>query len=312
MPVEGSIQGKREGGSIWLVALIVVGALWATPIDLWHKLLLNWALICLAFASVRCKQRYLSRREAIGSVTLTFTVTAIAWLLGFVIERRATDAIQYSDNEVGNLFVLASLIALCVILWLMSAIWIRASAESGGAPARTLATVWSRLSTEAAVWSFGLVVILLHQVLLSVAFTDFIVVRMACGIVLSLVQIRMLSVFNGGDSLRSSRLPDPVRKNFIRDLGLVGAMLGLFYILLSAVGGMDRGHVMGYPFGWLFGVGYAVGASIAAVLLDYTRRSKIIVLFVIIVFTLLGDLIVFIEASDHVFIINDKRFEIDF
>lgn len=312
MSVRGSIQGKREGGAIWLIAFIVVGVLWGTPVGLWHKLLLNWSLIGVAFASVRYKQRYITGREALLSAALTVAAVIIAWLIGFPIERHAMDAVHYSDNEIGNLLVLAPLIAVCVVLWMLSAIWIRAVAESGGAPARTLGAACRRLVSEPAIWSLGLVVIVLHQILFTISLTDFVVIRIVGGIALSRVQIRMLNVLNGGDSPRPLRVPDWARTSYLKNLGLASALLGLLYLLLSAAGGLDRGLIMGYPFGWLFGVGYAVVATVAAVLVDYARRCKIIVLFVIIVITLIGDLVVFIEASDHILIIDHTRIEIDF
>lgn len=280
---------KRSGGAIWLCVFFLIGALWASSLSVWPMLLLNWVIVSTVFAFVRYKQRYVPGQAAVSVAAVTSLLAIIALGIGQYIHQRAIESILYANDEISLVITLALMIAVGVIIWLLSAVLVQAAAEFGHSPLRILAGAWRRILTDVSAWSMGLITVMLHGlVFFRLAFTDLRILHLLCGILLTLVQVRMLSVLNGKDRRSARReITNRVRAFYIRASWFISGSLILFYLFLLAKGGMDLGMLLDNRFSWIYGVAYGGIITAVACLIGFTGRIKIIVhlgLIVLLVF----------------------------
>lgn len=306
-----SIVRKKEGGAIWLAALLAIAAIWSGAFGKWPSLLLGWVVVYVAFALVQHKKRAIRSREALTAAGMAAFAAIIAWPIGNFIHRRATEAIAYSVNEAGNLVVMALSIAACAVLLMSSAVFVRAALESGRSPVRILLAASRTIASDASIWSMALIAVMLQGAALAYfARFDPRALHIIGGMMAALVQIRMLNILNGKESSPSLySVTNRARKFYIGTIWSVSALLLLFYLLLMAQGGMDRERFMGYPFGWTYGIGYGVLVAAIAWGLDFAKRLKIVVLLGLIVLLVIWGLVVFIGGTEYV--TESRIFEIE-
>lgn len=301
MSEKSQMARKSEGGMIWLAALVSIGALWGTSLGIWPMLVLDWVVVSMAFTLVRWKQRYISGQEAIAVMAFVSLSAAIVWSIGHYMNKCAIDAVVYSANEPGNTIMLAVTIAICVLVWQLSAVLVSAAAESDNSITRMFSNAWHRVVSDAPAWGMSLITVMLHSALsLRFAFADMRVLQILLGILMVIVQIRLLHALNGGDGQCSRRAAtNRTRAAYINAVWTIGAFLVGFFLFLQADGGIDRSRFIAYPFGWIFGTSLGIVVTIAAWLIGLTGRIKIIVILGLIVVNIFGLVVFFVEGPNQ-------------
>lgn len=303
-----TVTHYSKGGGVWLLAIAAIAALWGSALGLWPTLLLSWTVVSSAFAWVRMRQRYIGKHAAVSVTVLSVWTAIVAWIVGFGIERFATDAIIYSDDETTNTILMAILITLTAAAWIISCAFVRAAAHSGDLPSRIVAAAWRMIKSDSRAWLLALTVTMLLPVMISFASSRSPWLEVVCGIIAALLQIRMLAIVNSAPSSRTkdaqvATLAIRMRKIHVIAIIALNVIYIAFGILIVTTGGMDTFtlSLIDYPFGLLIGWGFGALACVIAWLVGLSRPAVIATLLVLIVLNVIGSLVVILQGPDYFF-----------
>ncbi|WP_373230152.1 hypothetical protein [Cohnella sp.] len=267
MKSAGNLVKGRRGGVVWLGTAILVALIWLSSMNVWTTMLVNWAVVGLAYIGVKKIQRSLSGRDTIGAIGALGIVWIAIWVIGYWINESAALIAMANANSILISIGLTLLLAAGTTLWILSSAIPREAQDSKGNPIRVLKQSWGILKRDQGIGYYVFLGAVMHILAAYAGNSGGAGIQVVMGLTVAYTQLLMFdqtrynraaTMYDKDRSAVSSRKAWRWVKSAIL---VLHTLLALFYILLYVAAGhwyWSWNTFFFIPLAWLMGGLYAL------------------------------------------------------